>query len=131
MSVPVATVGAMTAIASLAVVVLDCRDPHTVARFYSGVTGAEIERAEDDWVQLRAVSGVALAFQLAPDHVPPRWPGAEQPQQVHLDFDVPDLDAAQAQVLALGARKHEVQPDPRFRVYLDPAGHPFCLVRAE
>lgn len=120
----------MTAIASLALVVLDCRDPHTVARFYGGVTGTEIERADDDWVQLRAVGGVALAFQLAPDHVPPRWPAAEHPQQVHLDLDVTDLDAAEAQVLALGARRHEVQPGGQsFRVYLDPAGHPFCLVR--
>jgi len=121
----------MTTIASLAVVILDCPDPHAVARFYGGVIGTEIERADDDWVQLRAVGGVALAFQLAPDHVPPRWPGAEQPQQVHLDFDVPDLDAAEAQVLALGARKHQVQPGQRFRVYLDPAGHPFCLVLTE
>ncbi|MGH3615177.1 MAG: VOC family protein [Pseudonocardia sp.] len=46
----------MTVIASLALVVLDCRDPHTVARFYSGVTGTEIERADDDWVQLRYIS---------------------------------------------------------------------------
>jgi hypothetical protein len=44
---------------------------------------------------------------------------------------VDDVDAVERQVLALGARKHEVQPgeaagDP-FRVYLDPVGHPFCL----
>jgi hypothetical protein len=34
-------------------------------------------------------------------------------------------------VLALGATRHDVQPgEPSgdgFRVYLDPAGHPFCL----
>jgi hypothetical protein len=52
------------------------------------------------------------------------------PQQVHIDFDVPDLDEGERAVLAIGARKHEFQPAPdRFR-YLDPAGHPFCLVRA-
>ena len=45
-------------------------------------------------------------------------------------IDVPDLDAAEPAVLALGARKHDVQPGETFRVYLDPAGHPFCLVRA-
>ena len=59
------------------------------------------------------------------------WPGSEAPQQLHLDFDVPDLDAAEAEVLALGARKAEVQPGRDFRVFLDPVGHPFCLVRAE
>jgi hypothetical protein len=26
-----------------------------------------------------------------------------------------------------GARVSEFQPDPRWRVMLDPAGHPFCL----
>jgi hypothetical protein len=52
------------------------------------------------------------------------------PQQLHIDFDVADLDEGERQVLAIGARKHESQPAPdRFRVYLDPAGHPFCLVR--
>jgi hypothetical protein len=48
---------------------------------------------------------------------------------MHLDFTVPDLDAGEREVLALGAAKHQVQPAPEaFRVFLDPAGHPFCLV---
>ena len=29
--------------------------------------------------------------------------------------------------LAPGAAKHEHQPGTTFRVFLDPAGHPFCL----
>jgi len=29
--------------------------------------------------------------------------------------------------LVLGATKHEHQPGTSFRVFLDPAGHPFCL----
>ncbi len=34
-------------------------------------------------------------------------------------------------MLALGAVKTGVQPEPdAFRVFLDPAGHPFCLVVA-
>ena len=33
-------------------------------------------------------------------------------------------------VVALGARKHEHQPGKTFRVFLDPAGHPFCLCQA-
>ena len=62
------------------------------------------------------------------DHRPPQWPGAEHPQQLHLDLEVADLDAGEAAVVALGARKHAVQPGETFRVFLDPAGHPFCLV---
>ncbi|MEO8693771.1 MAG: VOC family protein [Acidimicrobiales bacterium] len=112
----------------LSVVALDCRDPHALAEFYSAMTGLEIVRDDDDWVQLRSDGGVALAFQLAPDHQPPVWPSTEHPQQAHVDFDVDDLDVAEEQALALGARKAEVQPGTTFRVYLDPAGHPFCLV---
>jgi hypothetical protein len=45
----------------------------------------------------------------------------------HLDVLVPDLDAAEPAVLALGAAKHEHQAGTSFRVFVDPAGHPFCL----
>ena len=117
----------MTAIATLGAVVLDCREPLRTAEFYSALLDVPLERTEDDWVQLAPIGGVDLAFQLAPDHVPPVWPGSEHPQQFHLDVDVPDLDVAEEQVLAIGARKHEVQPGTTFRVFLDPAGHPFCL----
>ena len=41
---------------------------------------------------------------------------------------VPDLDVAEVQVLAIGARATgEPQQPSSFRVYLDPSGHPFCL----
>jgi catechol 2,3-dioxygenase-like lactoylglutathione lyase family enzyme len=125
LSVARASVAAMTAIATFSVVAIDCREPRKVAEFYSAVLGVPIAREEPDWVQL--AEGAPLAFQLAPDHVPPQWPSAEHPQQMHLDLDVTDLDAAEEAVLALGARKHEHQPGKTFRVFLDPAGHPFCL----
>jgi catechol 2,3-dioxygenase-like lactoylglutathione lyase family enzyme len=115
--------------ARFTVVALDCPDPDALAAFYSAVLGAEIEKGdEDDWVQLAPRDGAPLAFQRVADHRPPQWPGAEHPQQMHLDLEVDDLDAAEAAVVALGARKHEVQPGTTFRVFLDPAGHPFCLV---
>src|SRR5690242_914037 len=115
-------------IARLQVVALDCPDPHALAAFYSRVLGQDIVRADGEWVQLRADGGVAVAFQRVPDHRPPEWPGAEHPQQLHLDLEVADLDAGEQAVVRLGARKHEVQPGETFRVFLDPAGHPFCLV---
>jgi catechol 2,3-dioxygenase-like lactoylglutathione lyase family enzyme len=118
----------MAPIGRLSVIALDCRDPRALAAFYSAITGQEIESTDDDWVQLRSDGGVALAFQLAPDHEPPEWPGGKRPQQAHVDIDVGDLDIAEQQVLALGARKAKVQPGTTFRVFLDPAGHPFCLV---
>ncbi len=40
-----------------------------------------------------------------------------------------DVDEAERQVLALGARRLIDPPDAEdFRVFADPAGHPFCLV---
>ena len=79
----------MTAIATFSVVAIDCREPRKVAEFYSAVLGVPIAREEPDWVQL--AEGAPLAFQLAPDHVPPQWPSAEHPQQMHLDLDVTDF----------------------------------------
>jgi catechol 2,3-dioxygenase-like lactoylglutathione lyase family enzyme len=111
-------------------VALDCPDPQALAAFYSALTGWPIEHDGGDWVQLGSDEGATIAFQRAPDHHPPVWPSADRPQQLHLDFDVPDLDAGEEMVLALGARKAEFQPGKSFRVYLDPAGHPFCLVLA-
>lgn len=120
----------MPGIARFTLVALDCRRPLELARFYSAITGWPIAREDDDWVQLGSDAGATIAFQLAPDHEPPRWPSADHPQQLHLDFDVDDLDEAEAKALALGARKAAIQPASHFRVYLDPAGHPFCLVLA-
>jgi Glyoxalase-like domain len=46
---------------------------------------------------------------------------------MHIDMLVDDLDAAEAAVIDLGATKHSDQPGTSYRVFLDPAGHPFCL----
>ncbi|HEX3811820.1 MAG TPA: VOC family protein [Mycobacteriales bacterium] len=121
----------MSGIARFSLVALDTADPVLLARFYAAVTGWEIEPYDEpDWIRLRSGGGATIAFQLAPGHVPPQWPGDEHPQQVHLDFDVEDLDRGEHDVVAIGARKAETQPGQSFRVFLDPAGHPFCLVRA-
>lgn len=111
-------------------VVLDCPNPRALAEFYQGVLGGEVDADVDDWVVL-TVDGLRLAFQLADEFAPPTWPSGERPQQFHLDMTVDDVDAAERKVLELGARKHVTQPGEdagdRWRVYLDPAGHPFCL----
>ena len=117
-------------IARVATVAVDCPDPHALAAFYGALLGTEIdpEESEGDWVELRHLPGsTPLAFQKVDDYRPPQWPGAEHPQQLHLDLAVPDLDDGEAAVVAHGARKHEVQPGKTFRVFLDPVGHPFCL----
>ncbi len=117
-------------IARFSLVALDCRDPSALAEFYSAVTGWPVgDEQAGTWFQLTSPGGPTLAFQLVADHEPPDWPDGDRAQQAHIDFDVDDLDVGEAQVLALGARKVEHQPKPQYwRVFLDPAGHPFCLV---
>jgi predicted enzyme related to lactoylglutathione lyase len=111
--------------------VLDTPDPAGLADFYAAVLGWSVLDRDDDWVTLGGPSGPGLAFQLAPDLVPPTWPDPAVPQQVHLDLTVDDLDEAEAQVLALGARRTGEPSEPAdFRAYLDPSGHPFCLCLA-
>ncbi|MFJ2094930.1 VOC family protein [Streptomyces sp. NPDC087901] len=119
------------AVATLGAVVLDCPDPLALAGFYAGLLGGKITAMEDGgdrWVDLTGGFGTPLAFQAAPGYVPPRWPSADGSQQLHLDLTVQDLDAAEREVLALGATVLDAADRERsFRVYADPAGHPFCL----
>ncbi|MFF5336666.1 VOC family protein [Streptomyces sp. NPDC013181] len=115
------------ALATVGAVVLDCPDPVALANFYAALLGGEVER-EEDWVDLKGSAGAPLAFQAAPGFVPPQWPRADASQQFHLDLTVADLDAAEREVLALGATVLDAEDRERsFRVYADPAGHPFCL----
>ncbi len=115
-------------IGRLRTVVIDAADMDAVAQFWAGVLGLRIVDRDDDWTTLEG-DGVRLAVQHAPDHVPPQWPDRTRPQQLHLDVKVDDVDEAERQVLALGARRLSDPPDAvDFRVFADPAGHPFCLV---
>ncbi|MEV6764963.1 VOC family protein [Streptomyces sp. NPDC051105] len=115
------------AIAKLGVVVLDCPDPSALAGFYAAVLGGSVE-GDEEWVDLVVPGGQALAFQKAPGFVPPKWPAPDDSQQFHLDLTVDDLDAAEKAVLELGAKPLDAADRARsFRVYADPAGHPFCL----
>jgi hypothetical protein len=73
--------------------------------------------------------GRSLLFQQVGEYTPPQWPDPAHPQQAHLDIKVDDLDAGEAQALELGAARLE-GGGKTFRVFADPAGHPFCLTLA-
>ncbi|MGO2542865.1 MAG: VOC family protein [Specibacter sp.] len=116
------------AIARYPGVVIDCPDAALLATFYAALLGWEVT-AEDGWVEIRpADRSNSISFQqVAAGYRAPEWPGQEHPQQMHLDLVVDDLDAGEAEALVLGAIKPGFQPGTTFRVFLDPAGHPFCL----
>lgn len=114
------------------IVVFDAADLDAESTFWAGVLGGRVV-AEDTWHSVVDGDGVwRLGIQLAPNHVPPDWPGGA-PQQVHLDLHVDDPAAAHAEVMALGARLLQAADDftaeEGFQVYADPAGHPFCIGR--
>ncbi|OKJ99801.1 glyoxalase [Streptomyces sp. CB03234] len=122
--------------ATLTLTAIDCPEPRRLAEFYAAILGGDVkgDPGDEDWIDLYLPDGQRLAFQRAPDLRPPEWPRADRnSQQLHLDLDVEDLDAAHEQVLTLGARPLDVDDhggERGFRVYADPAGHPFCLCRA-
>jgi predicted enzyme related to lactoylglutathione lyase len=108
-------------------VVLDCPDPSTLAGFYARLLdwpAAEVD-AGNGWATVTGPGGALIEFQRAADYRSPTWPEAERPQMFHLDFEVDDLDAAHERAVGLGAKQLDERKS--FRVYADPAGHPFCL----
>jgi catechol 2,3-dioxygenase-like lactoylglutathione lyase family enzyme len=118
------------AIARTPTLVLDAPDAAALAAFYAELLGWRVMPQDDaDWTTIRGEQPhEILDFQqVEGDYTRPTWPDQQVPQQMHLDVVVDDLDEAEAATLALGATKAEHQPGTTFRVFLDPAGHPFCL----
>lgn len=107
--------------------VIDCPDSGALAQFYGEMLGWKVS-LDDGWAEIRPEDGEqCISFQQVDDYRAPEWPGQEVPQQMHLDVAVRDLDEGESAAIALGATKAPNQPGTTFRVFLDPAGHPFCL----
>ena len=122
---------------------IDCADPINLANFYSSITGLKVDVTTENtdsnivWVELKDNQGIPkLAFQKVSNYKAPTWPEGPIPQQLHLDFAVKNLDETEIELLKIGAIKTEFQPgspksndySAEFRVYLDPEGHPFCII---
>ena len=127
-------------IANYVYTALDCDNPVELAHFYSKITGLKIQPFDEgetgetcEWLELWDENEqTKMAFQKIDNYRKPTWPKGDLPQQAHMDFHAKDLDIAEKQLLEIGAVKAEFQPKPhRFRVYLDPAGHPFCIVQSD
>jgi hypothetical protein len=109
--------------------VIDCPDPGLLAKFYCQVLGMTINEDIGDFVVIGAAPGLRqLAFQRVTAWIPPRWPDPAYPQQLHLDIRVHDADQAERVLLGLGAVRVPAERETGFRVFTDPAGHPFCIV---
>ncbi len=116
----------MGPVMGLFAVTIDAPDASALAGFYAASpvwrSPTTVPRARSSPVAARS-----LMFQQISDYNPPRWPDPAHPQQAHLDLLVEDLDAGEARAVELGATRLDAGGE-RFRVFTDPAGHPFCLV---
>jgi catechol 2,3-dioxygenase-like lactoylglutathione lyase family enzyme len=106
-------------------VTIDAPDAAALARFYAALMGMEVTYEGPEGA-LVAGDGKSVMFQQISGYNPPRWPDPAHPQQAHLDITVDDPDAGEARALELGASRLDGGGE-RFRVFADPAGHPFCL----
>jgi catechol 2,3-dioxygenase-like lactoylglutathione lyase family enzyme len=105
-------------------------DPSALGRFYSELLRWPVSVDEPGWMIVRDPNGgVGLSFQEETGYVPPTWPAGpgDQHMMMHLEIRVDDLARAASHAEACGATLAGYQPQDRVRVYLDPAGHPFCL----
>lgn len=110
-----------------------------LGEFYAALLGVSVIR--DDWVKVGrdrrtfpqiALDGVKDGIQgsaATSSYRPPRWPDPGEPQHIHLDIEVADVEVASRIATTHGASLLHDNGD--HRVFADPAGHPFCLYRAE
>lgn len=109
-------------------IALDCPDPAELAHFYAALLGMQIVQVAKDGAWLTGEGPMAnVTFSRVTDYNPPRWPDPAAPQQLHVDVRVEDVDTAEQRALAVGATRLPGEGE-NWRVYADPAGHPFCLV---
>jgi predicted enzyme related to lactoylglutathione lyase len=106
-------------------VTIDAPDAAGLARFYAALLGMEVTYEGPEGA-LIAGDGKSVMFQQVSEYNAPRWGDPAYPQQVHLDIAVDDLDAGETRAFELGASRLD-GGGSTWRVFADPAGHPFCL----
>ncbi|MFF8606508.1 VOC family protein [Streptomyces sp. NPDC015346] len=105
-------------------IVFDCADPAGLVRFWAGLLGGTPVDRSPDWSYVEPPGFVRIAFQRVPE-------GKAVKNRLHLDLQVPGLDAAADEATGLGAeRVAEIVTDDHgdFQVMRDPEGNEFCFV---
>jgi predicted enzyme related to lactoylglutathione lyase len=104
---------------------MDVNDLETCAKFWSRILGADILFQNEKYLRLgQKGERPSLLLQKVPER-------HEVKNRVHVDLDVPDLDAAVGRAQELGGKKlselHEY--GIKWAVMADPDGNEFCLVQ--
>ena len=106
-------------------VTIDAPNASALAHFYGNLLGMDVTYDGPEGA-LIAGDDKSVMFQQVSNYNAPQWPDPARPQQAHLDIIVEDLDAGETRALELGASRLNGGGET-FRVFADPAGHPFCL----
>lgn len=106
-------------------VAIDALDAEPMARFWEQLLAYERRFDKGGHIYLVDPTGVGPHFYV--QQVPEK---ANEKNRLHLDIVVPDLDAAVAHAVELGATRVNEQHTAftRFEVLADPEGNLFCLV---
>ena len=112
-------------VGALYAIVIDVNDLETCAKFWSQVFGADILYQNERYLRLgQKGERPTLLLQKVPER-------HKEKNRVHIDLDVPDLDAAVSRVQDLGGHKlgQLSEYGVQWAVMADPDGNEFCLVK--
>ena len=109
---------------------IDCSDEKRLCDFYQKLLGWEKCELYGHQALKDPNERTTFLFIQEEDFAPPVWPEepGKQQKQIHLDFQVPDVDAAVRYTESIGATKSKAQFGGEYFVTMfDPDGHPICL----
>jgi predicted enzyme related to lactoylglutathione lyase len=112
-------------VGSLHAIVMDVNDLETCGKFWSQVLGTDILYQDERYLRLgHKGERPTLLLQRVPER-------HREKNRVHIDLDVPDLDAAVSRVQGLGGNKLRQLNEYGIEwvVMTDPDGNEFCLVK--
>lgn len=112
-------------------ITLDCskKDVAAMVEFYGRLTGFTSDPLSEDTMPAVFGPNLSINFQPVEGYRRPTFPTEERGQMIHLDFFVEDLEEAKAYARSIGAEEAPEQFGDSWHIFLDPAGHPFCLTR--
>ncbi len=105
-------------------ITFDCASPEVVANFWAATLGYSVQEVSDKAAAIIDPNGVSprLYFQKVPESKTVK-------NRVHLDLNVPDMEAEVQRLVGLGARKLRTMHEDgeTWTVMADPEGNEFCV----
>jgi predicted enzyme related to lactoylglutathione lyase len=106
--------------------VLDCRDPESLASFWAEALGLQCLGAAGNYVLLASPSGTLPKLLLQKVAEP-----KATKNRMHLDIETPNVDAEVNRLESVGAHRLEqdarVEIGTRWVIMADPEGNEFCV----